>query len=91
MLKLTNKDTVVDKLEKINNYSIQIIKSYLFKFYNKERSLYFNDKYEYTRIDEDDSNFFPTEYVLTYEKDENKVNFESIEYGKNFGKIFNIL
>lgn len=78
LLELNKEIDSIEKLDKITDYAIQIIKSYVFKFYNKEKSNYFKDKFEYEELldNYENEHFFPKEYVLTYERNTNKANID---------------
>ena len=78
LLELNKEIDSIEKLDKITDYAIQIIKSYIFKFYNKEKSNYFKDKFEYEELldNYENEHFFPKEYVLTYERNTNKANID---------------
>lgn len=59
------KEEELNKLNKIQDYTIQLLKSYLDKLYNHEKYHWYQQNLKYETVTQEDGSLIPKEYVFT--------------------------
>lgn len=82
-LTLNSYDTI-DKIERLEEFAIQILKSYIDKTYKFEKYEYLKDKLHYDNIN-NNPNLIPEEYVFTINSTDNEFKKDLKEFLDNMG------
>ncbi|MCD4822572.1 MAG: DEAD/DEAH box helicase family protein [Methanococcoides sp.] len=64
-----NETDELQKIKKLQDYAIQLLKSYLDKLYNHEKYHWYQENLQYETVSQEDESLIPKEYVFTINSD----------------------
>lgn len=74
------KDHTLEKLHKLEDYAIQLLKSMLDKIYGQEKQRWYQKNLSYEVLDEQDHRMIPEEYVFTINCTESDLKWDMNEF-----------